>query len=56
MGKLHEKVVTNRLSKAAEDSNLLLGEQMRALPRRFRILAIELLTEQSHNIWEKDKN
>ncbi|KAI0992166.1 hypothetical protein K3495_g16020, partial [Podosphaera aphanis] len=55
MGKLLEKLVANRISKAAEDFNLLPGEQMGARPRRSTISAVELLTEQIHTIWGKDK-
>ncbi|KAI0998445.1 hypothetical protein K3495_g9750, partial [Podosphaera aphanis] len=55
MGKLLEKLVANRISKAAEDFNLLPEEQMGARPKRSTISAIELLTEQIHAIWGKDK-
>ncbi|KHJ33088.1 hypothetical protein EV44_g3132 [Erysiphe necator] len=55
MGKLLEKLVANRISKAAEDFNLLPEEQMGARPKRCTISAVELLTEQIHTIWGKDK-
>ena len=55
MGKLLEKLVANRISKAAEDFNLLPEEQMGARPKRSTISAVELLTEQIHTIWGKDK-
>lgn len=55
MGKLLEKLVANRLSKAAEDFNLLPEEQMGARPKRSTISAVELLTEQIHTIWGKNK-
>ncbi|KAI0990830.1 hypothetical protein K3495_g17357, partial [Podosphaera aphanis] len=55
MGKLLEKLVASRISKAAEDFNLLPEEQMGARPNRSTISAIELLTKQIHTIWGKDK-
>lgn len=55
MGKLLEKLLTNRISKAAEDYNLLPDEQVGARPKRSTIWTIELLTEQMHTIWVKDK-
>ncbi|KAI0995575.1 hypothetical protein K3495_g12605, partial [Podosphaera aphanis] len=55
MGKLLEKLIANRISKAAEEYNLLPEEQMGARPKRSTISAIELLTEQIHTIWGKDK-
>ncbi|KAI0994031.1 hypothetical protein K3495_g14151 [Podosphaera aphanis] len=55
MGKLLEKLIANRISKAAEEYNLLPEEQMGAGPKRSTISAIELLTEQIHTIWGKDK-
>ena len=55
MGKLLEKLVANRISKAAEDFNLLPEEQMGARPKRSTISAVELLTEQIHTIWGRDK-
>ncbi|KAI1004857.1 hypothetical protein K3495_g3360 [Podosphaera aphanis] len=55
MDKLLEKLVANRISKAAEDFNLLPGEQMGAHPTRSTISAVELLTEQIHTIWGTDK-
>ncbi|KAI1001176.1 hypothetical protein K3495_g7023 [Podosphaera aphanis] len=55
MGKLLEKLVANRISKAAKDYNLLPDEQMGARPKRSMISAAELLTEQIHTIWGKDK-
>ncbi|KHJ30402.1 hypothetical protein EV44_g3217 [Erysiphe necator] len=55
MGKLLEKLVANRISKAAEEFNLLPEEQMGARPKRSTISAVELLTEQIHTIWGKDK-
>ncbi|POS85079.1 hypothetical protein EPUL_003411 [Erysiphe pulchra] len=55
MGKRLEKLVANRISKAAEDFNLLPDEQMGARPKRFIISAVELLSEQIHTIWGKDK-
>ncbi|KAI0997976.1 hypothetical protein K3495_g10214 [Podosphaera aphanis] len=55
MGKLLEKLVANRISKAAEDYNLLLDEQMGARPKRSTISAVKLLTEQIHTKWGKDK-
>ncbi|KAI0997925.1 hypothetical protein K3495_g10264 [Podosphaera aphanis] len=50
MGKLLEKLVANRISKVAEDHNLLPDEQMGARPKRSTISAIELLTEQIRTI------
>lgn len=55
MGKLLEKLVGNLISKAAEEFNLLHKEQMCARPKRSTISAVELLTEQIHTIWRKDK-
>ncbi|KAI0995563.1 hypothetical protein K3495_g12617 [Podosphaera aphanis] len=55
MGKLLEKLVANRISKAAEEFNLLPEEQMGARPKRCTNSAVELLTEQIHTIWGKDK-
>ncbi|KAI1002566.1 hypothetical protein K3495_g5640 [Podosphaera aphanis] len=55
MGKLLEKLAANRISKAAKDFNLLLGEQMNARPKRSTISAVELLTDYIHTIWGKDK-
>ncbi|KAI0991845.1 hypothetical protein K3495_g16342, partial [Podosphaera aphanis] len=55
MGKLLEKIVANRISKAAEEFKLLPEEQMGARPKRSTISAVELLTEQIHTIWGKDK-
>lgn len=55
MGKLLEKLVAKRISKSAEDHNLLPAEQMGARPNRSTIYAVELLTEQIHAIWSKDK-
>ncbi|KAI0995359.1 hypothetical protein K3495_g12824 [Podosphaera aphanis] len=55
ISKLLEKLVANRISKAAEDFNLLPEEQMGARPKRSTISAVELLTEQIHTIWGKDK-
>lgn len=50
MGKLLEKLVANQISRAAEDFNLLPDEEMGARPNRSTISAVELLTEQIHNI------
>ncbi|KAI1003648.1 hypothetical protein K3495_g4561 [Podosphaera aphanis] len=50
-----DNLIANRISKAAEDHNLLPEEQMGARPKRSKISAIELLTEQIHTIWGKDK-
>ncbi|KAI1000147.1 hypothetical protein K3495_g8053 [Podosphaera aphanis] len=55
MGKLLEKLVANRISDAAEKYNLLPDEQMGARPKRSTISAVELLTEQIHTIWGKNK-
>ncbi|KAI1003707.1 hypothetical protein K3495_g4497 [Podosphaera aphanis] len=55
IGKLLEKLVANRICKAAEEFNLLPEEQMGARPKRSMISAIELLTKQIHTIWGKDK-
>ncbi|KAI1002560.1 hypothetical protein K3495_g5636 [Podosphaera aphanis] len=55
MDKLLENLVANRISKAAEDFNLLPEEQMGARPKRSTISATELLTKQIHTIWGKDK-
>ncbi|KAI0999050.1 hypothetical protein K3495_g9146 [Podosphaera aphanis] len=54
-GKLLEKIVANRLSKAAEEFKLLPEEQMGARPKRSTISALELSTGQIHTIWGKDK-
>ncbi|KAI0998084.1 hypothetical protein K3495_g10107 [Podosphaera aphanis] len=56
MGKLLEKLVASRISKAAEDYNFLPDEHMGARPKRSTISVVELLTEQIHTIWGKDKN
>ncbi|KAI1007665.1 hypothetical protein K3495_g568 [Podosphaera aphanis] len=55
MSKLLEKLVANRILKAAEQIDLLPEEQMGARPKRYTISAVELLTEQIHTIWGKDK-
>ncbi|KAI0999744.1 hypothetical protein K3495_g8453 [Podosphaera aphanis] len=55
MTRLLEKVVANRISKAAKGFNLLPEEQMGARPKRYTISAVEFLTEQIHTIWGKDK-
>lgn len=55
IGKLLEKLVANRISKATEQHNLLPEEQMGARPHRSTVSAVGLLTEQIHTIWGKDK-
>lgn len=55
MGKLLQKMVANRISKAAEEHNLLPSEQMGARPNRSTISAVELLSDQIHTIWGNDK-
>ncbi|KAI0995163.1 hypothetical protein K3495_g13017 [Podosphaera aphanis] len=55
LGKILEKLVATRISKAAEEHNLLPEEQMGARPKRSTITAVELITEQVHAIWGKDK-
>ncbi|KHJ32371.1 hypothetical protein EV44_g3660 [Erysiphe necator] len=46
-----EKVITNKLSTAAEKYSLLPEEQMGARTKRSTTTAVELLTEQIHTIW-----
>ncbi|KAI0998540.1 hypothetical protein K3495_g9657 [Podosphaera aphanis] len=55
MGKLLEKLVANRISKATKEFNLLPEEQMGARPKRYTISTVELLTGQIHTFWGKDK-
>lgn len=55
MGKLLEKIIANRITKAIEKYNLLPDEQMGARPGRSTITAVELLTKQIHTIWGRDK-
>ena len=52
--KLLEKLIANRISKAAEDHHLP-DEQMGARQLRSTVTAVELLTEQVHTIWVKNK-
>ncbi|KAI1000463.1 hypothetical protein K3495_g7731 [Podosphaera aphanis] len=53
MGKLLEKLVANRILKAAEDHNLLPDEQMGARPKRSTISAVEVPTEKITQFGEK---
>lgn len=55
MGKVLEKLIADRISKAAEKFHLLPDEQMGARPNRSSISAVELITEQIHTIWGHDK-
>jgi hypothetical protein len=55
MGKVLEKIIANRLSRAAEAHHLLPEEQMGARPKRSTISAVELVTEQVYTIWGQDK-
>jgi hypothetical protein len=55
LGKALEKVVAQRLSKLAEEHNLLPETQMGARPGRSTMTALELLTEQIHTVWAKDE-
>ncbi|KAI0993220.1 hypothetical protein K3495_g14964 [Podosphaera aphanis] len=55
MGKLLEKLIANQIAKMTETYNLLPDEQMGARPGRSTITAVELLTEQIHSVWGKDK-
>ncbi|KAI0996994.1 hypothetical protein K3495_g11189 [Podosphaera aphanis] len=56
MGKVLEKLDANQISKAMEQHNLLLEEQMGARPKRSTITAVELLTEQIYASWGQDKS
>ena len=51
MGKLLESVLARRLSQLAETNNLLPRKQMGARPGRSAESALQLLTEQVHEVW-----
>ena len=51
MGKLLEAVIARRLSHLAETHELLPRKQMGARPGRSAVTALQLLTEQVHEIW-----
>lgn len=55
MGKLLERLVVNRISKAAENNHLLPYEQMGVRLLRSTLSAVELLTEQINAIWGRKK-